>query len=85
MVTNPELINLACQGAILAVIIRWVLGFNVDMVWVVCAGASTRMFGAWTLEHLAPTGVVQFALPTTLMSVLLLVVFFGVMEVIRGR
>lgn len=71
----PEWTYVACEGIMLAVIVRWVFQLEVELILTACIGAITRLLGMPVLGRFLPSDSLH-SLPdigaSTLVMVLLL-------------
>lgn len=84
MFPTPELISSACQGALLAITVRWLFRLDVSFTMAICVGIVSRLSGVWALEELASPDAVHFV-PSALMTVSATIASLGVMQLMRGH
>jgi hypothetical protein len=84
MFPMPIWVSVACEGAGLAVLIRWVFQLDVEMHWAVAIGILSRFFGVWLLEQLVSQAAVH-SLATSVMTVSAIAAVLGVTQLVRGR
>jgi hypothetical protein len=84
MFPTPELISSACQGALLAIAIRWVFRLDVSFSVAICVGILSRLFGVWALEQLTSPDAVH-VVSTALMTISATAALLGVMQLMRGH
>jgi hypothetical protein len=49
-----DLLDVGCTGAMLAVVLRWVLRLDVELHWAVCIGATSLLLEPWLSLHFGP-------------------------------
>lgn len=51
----PQWVSLMFEGAMVALLARWLLSFEVDHAWAVCIGALGRIFEPWVVHQTYPS------------------------------
>jgi hypothetical protein len=49
-----NLFDIACTGAMLAVVVRWLFRLDVELHWAVCIGAASLLLEPWLSLHFGP-------------------------------
>jgi hypothetical protein len=49
-----DLLDIGCTGAMLAVVLRWLLRLDVELHWAVCIGAAGLLLEPWLSLHFGP-------------------------------
>lgn len=81
MVATPEVLSLAFQGTVLAVLIRWLLAADIDLLWALCVGTVSRLCSPWLLQQTPQR--LPHAWSDTAISAAVILVVLGVADVSR--
>ena len=81
--TGLELLDLGCEGGVLAVALRWLLRLNIELPWVVCLGAISLLLQPLLGTHIG-LAALESTVPNLVMGGAVTVAFLGVAQVLRG-
>jgi hypothetical protein len=77
-----DLFDIACTGAMLAVVLRWLLRLDVELHWAVCIGAASLLLEPWLSLHFGPHAAGR-SLADLLMGTVVALALLGVAQVVR--
>lgn len=76
-------VSLAASGALLAIVVRWLLQLDVAIGWTACVGAVSLAMQPWLNDYLGLASS-AYSVPQMVMASVLIVAVLGITEIIRG-
>ena len=84
MLPVPGMLSIVCEGAFLAVIVRWLLQLDMTISWAALIGALSRMLGAWVVQFFDPA-ITLHSISDFAISAFVLVVLLGFAQHVRAH
>jgi len=82
--TAAEIIDLTSQGAMLAVVLRWLFRLDVELHWAACLGALSLLLQPWLNVHAGPRAV-ENTLVDLFAGAVVALALIGIVQVLRSR
>jgi hypothetical protein len=77
-----DVLDVACTGAMLAVVARWLFRLDLELHWAVCIGAVGLLLEPWMTLHLGPH-VSASSVSELAMGTVVAMAFLGIAQVAR--
>lgn len=78
-----DVLDVACTGAMLAVVLRWLFRLDVELHWAVCIGAVSLLLEPWLTLHLGPH-VSASSMSELAMGTVVAMAFLGIAQVFQA-
>ncbi len=82
--TAHDILDITSQGAMLAVVVRWLFHLDVELHWAVCISAASLLLQPWLSLHFGPLVAVN-ALPDVLMGAAVALALIGIAQVLSSH
>lgn len=77
-----DVLDVACTGAVLAVVVRWLFRLDLELHWAVCIGAVGLLLEPWITLHLGPR-VSSGSVTELAVGTVIAIAFLGIAQVMR--
>jgi hypothetical protein len=78
-----DVLDVACAGAMLAVVLRWLFRLDLELHWAVCIGAVSLLLEPWITLHLGPH-VSGSSVSELVMGTVVAMALLGIAQVLRA-